>query len=51
MGGLNGIILLLRLTSKAWRDLVDGNQQWAHAKFYLFKLKFQEQKILEEVFF
>lgn len=45
------LFLLLRHTSKAWRDLVDGSQQCAHAEFYLFKFKFQEQRILEEFFF
>jgi hypothetical protein len=34
------LFLLLCLTSKARKDLVDGNQQWAHARFYFLELRF-----------
>jgi hypothetical protein len=47
MAKLNVTIFTLCIISKARKDLVDGSQDWAHSKFYLLELQFQEQRLEE----
>lgn len=47
MAKLNVTIFTLCIISKAWKDLVDGSQDWAHSKFHLLELQFQEQRLEE----